>query len=120
MKHVLIMYRFLPQYRVDFYIRLKDILIKNDIKLNLVYGKSKNEDALKKDEVDIEWAQYIPYKQIKIRDIVLVWQPYLKQLKNKENQFDRIITKLQHNWNYPSPHHVNNWLHNRYLEKRNS
>jgi L-malate glycosyltransferase len=126
MKQVLIMYRFLPQYRVDFYNRLKDILIKNDIELNLVYGKSKNEDALKKDEVDIEWAQYIPYKQIKIRDIILVWQPYFKQLKNMDLVIVESANKLILNYYLMAARHFSKfklafWGHGRNMQiDRNS
>jgi glycosyltransferase involved in cell wall biosynthesis len=84
MKNVLIIYRSLPHYRVNFYNLLRDKLFERNIELHLVYAKSKNEDALKKDEVEIEWAKYIPYRRIRIGNYELLWQPYLKQIRDKD------------------------------------
>ena len=56
MKKVLILYKFLPQYRKEFFNLLKIELAKHRIELELIYGKITNTDALKRDEVDIEWA----------------------------------------------------------------
>ncbi len=84
MRHVLIISKYITHYRVEFFNLLKGILIDNNIELHLVTAKSKNEDALKKDEVEIKWAQYIPYRQIKISNIVVLWQPYFKQIRNKD------------------------------------
>jgi glycosyltransferase involved in cell wall biosynthesis len=91
MKKVLIVYKFLPQYRVDFYHLLRKKLFENDIELNLIYGKNNAIDALKKDEVDIEWAQYIPNCKIKIAGTDLLWQPCLAYLNDK----DLIITQQE-------------------------
>jgi len=84
MKKVLIIYKFLPQYRVDFYEELKSKLLKHDIELQLIYGKSNDTDALKKDEVEIEWAKYIPNRRYYIFGIEILVQPCLSHLKDKD------------------------------------
>jgi hypothetical protein len=84
MKKVLIIYRFLPQYRVDFYNGLKEKLKNHDIELSLVYGRLNNKDSTKGDEVDIEWAEYVPSKKIKVGSIEFLWQPCLKYINGKE------------------------------------
>lgn len=84
MKHVLIIYKFLPHYRVDFYRLLKDSLLEHDITLHVVHGRSNKQDALKNDEVAIEWAQYIPNRRYAIRKKEMLWQPCLRQLRGKD------------------------------------
>lgn len=83
-KKVLILYKFLPQYRVDFYNLLRETLFKENIELNLVYGKLKGEVSKKNDEVDINWGTYVPNKFLKIGNWELIWQPALKQIKNAD------------------------------------
>jgi L-malate glycosyltransferase len=70
-------------------VKLKAELEDENIKLDLIYGKNLNNDALKLDEVDIEWAKYIPNRRIKIGKIELLWQPCLKYLKD----YDLIISE---------------------------
>ena len=84
MKNVLIVYKFLPEYRVDFYQQLRKKLAEHDIKLHLFYGKFDEVDALRKNEVDIEWAHYVPNRRFYIRGIPLLWQPVIKFIKNKD------------------------------------
>lgn len=84
MKSVLIIYKFLPQYRKEFFNQLKEELAKVNIELELVYGKIRNTDSLKKDEVDIEWARFIPNKRIIIGKTELLWQPCVKYLNDKD------------------------------------
>jgi glycosyltransferase involved in cell wall biosynthesis len=84
MKRILILYKFLPQYRVDFFNILRNELYKDDIELNLIYGKNKNSNALKNDEKDIEWAHYVPNRVIWIGKLELIWQPVTKYLKGND------------------------------------
>jgi glycosyltransferase involved in cell wall biosynthesis len=84
MKKVLIIYKFLPQYRVDFFNKLREELFKEDIELQLVYGKSLNKNALRKDEVDLAWAHYVPSKLWHVGGTELLWQPCLKYLKDQD------------------------------------
>lgn len=82
MKKVLIIYKFLPQYRKDFFELLKDELAKENIELTLIYGRLKNE--AKKDEIDLEWGIFIPNITFSILGRDLIWQPCLKHLKDKD------------------------------------
>lgn len=83
MKKVLIIYRFLPQYRVEFYNQLKETLKENNIELQLIYGKTNKVDALRNDEVDIDWAHYIPNKYVKLGKFEILWQPCLRYIRKK-------------------------------------
>ena len=82
MKRVLIVYRFLPQYRIDFYTGLREELRKRNIELNLVYGKSKN--TSKGDEVTLGWAIHIPNLIINLGIIRLIWQPCLQYIRKND------------------------------------
>lgn len=84
MKKVLILYKFLPQYRKEFFNRLRVALLQENIELELIYGKIKNSDALKNDEVDLDWALYIENKRILIGKTELLWQPCLQYINNKD------------------------------------
>jgi len=84
MKKVLIIQNILPQYRKEFFNQLKKELKHNNIILELIYGKAAKTDVLKKDEVDIDWANIINKKQFRIGKINLVWQPCLKYLNDKD------------------------------------
>lgn len=80
MKQVLILYKFLPQYRIEFFSKLRDELLQHDINLILIYGKLKNQDSKKNDERSLEWAIYRENKVVTIGSIGLLWQPCLDVL----------------------------------------
>ncbi len=84
MKKVTIIYKFLPQWRVDFFNLLKSSLLNDNIELNLIYGKLNGKDTAKKDEVKIAWGKYVPNYVFKIGGIELYWQPVLKEIKNSD------------------------------------
>lgn len=84
MKKVVILNIILPQYRTDFFNLLKEVLLKDNIELEIIYGKEKSVNSLKKDEVDIEWAKYIPNKTIKIGKAKLIWQSCLSDIKDAD------------------------------------
>ncbi|MCU0389772.1 MAG: glycosyltransferase family 4 protein [Thermoflexibacter sp.] len=84
MKKVVILYRFLPHYRVEFYNKLRATLLTEGIELHLIYGKSKNKQALKQNEVDLPWAKYVPHSVFDLFGINFIWQPYLKHIKNAD------------------------------------
>jgi len=84
MKKVLIIYKYLPQYRVDFFHHLKKKLEKHNVELSLVHGKSNKIDALKNDEAIIDWAKIISNKELRIKTKSMIWQPVLKELRGKD------------------------------------
>jgi glycosyltransferase involved in cell wall biosynthesis len=83
-KRVLIIQRILTHYRQPFFEGLRKALAKEGVELSLLYGKSAEGQDKKKDEIDIEWATYIPTKAIKIGPLELFWQPALPYLANKD------------------------------------
>jgi len=84
-KHkVLILYRFLPHYRLEFYELLKTELEKENIEFSLVYGKANKKDALKNDEIQISWATRIRNYYLSFGKIELLWQPCLRYLKGQD------------------------------------
>jgi L-malate glycosyltransferase len=83
-RKVLIIYKWLPKYRVDFYQQLRNKLLKNNIELHLIYGKSNKLNTLKKDEAEIEWGKYIPNRILNVGKKELIWQPCLQYLKDKD------------------------------------
>lgn len=121
MKHVLILYKFLPQYRLEFFEQLKIALKKEDVELDLIYGKLKNSDSLKKDEVDIEWAKYIPNIRFSIGSTELIWQPCLRELKGKDLVIVEQANKLLLNYFLIFARHFSgfrfaNWGHGRNMQ----
>lgn len=84
MKKVYILYKFLPHYRKEFFNLLRKDLLKHNIELHLLYGKMKNSDSLKKDEVDISWAEFVDNKVLKIGNKELYWQPCLKKVRDAD------------------------------------
>jgi L-malate glycosyltransferase len=82
MKKILILYKFLPHYRIEFFNQLKKKLkVDHDINLELIYGKLKNENSKKNDERDLPWAEFRENKVIKIGNTELLWQSSLDKIK---------------------------------------
>ena len=71
-KIVTIIWRFLPQYRYDFFNRLRTELASKGIRLNLIYGK--NRYIPRKDEVDIDWGVAIKNRTFVIGQQEFYWQ----------------------------------------------
>lgn len=78
---VVIVYRFLPHYRVEFYHRLRRALSEEDVELVLVYGKSQGS---KGDEVEISWARYRRNYRLSWRNYELLWQSCLSDLRGAD------------------------------------
>lgn len=91
---VSIIYRFLPHYRYDFFSRLREVLLKSDIRLDVIYGKA--EPSARKDEVDLEWGLPIKNKVVKIAGREFFWQPIPEQIYESDliilMQENRIIS----------------------------
>lgn len=83
MKKILILYRFLPHYRIEFFDQLKIKLQKeHNIELLLIYGRINNKNTSKNDERDLPWAEFRDNKKIlKIGETDLIWQPSLDKIK---------------------------------------
>ena len=91
MKNIVILYKFLPHYRVEFYNLLREKLLKFDISLSVIYGNSNAKDALKKDEVIVPWAKYVPNQRFYIGKTELLWQPCLSIVR----RYDLVIVQSE-------------------------
>ena len=98
MKKIIFLNKSLLQYRKDFYNLLKSELLKHDIEMEVIYGKSSNINFLNKDEVEINWAKYIPNKSFKIGRTELIWQPCLNEIKDKDIVIVESANKLLINY----------------------
>src|SRR5690242_4331056 len=70
--HVTIIYRHLPQYRVDFFCRLREVLETEDIALTLVHGV--NSTCSREDERQLMWAATVANHEIHLLGKQLLWQ----------------------------------------------
>ncbi len=77
MKRVVILYRFLPQYRVPFYENLRSYLRERGVDLSLVHGDGDKVDRAKGDLVQLDWAVQAPNRIIGLPGARLYWQPVL-------------------------------------------
>lgn len=84
MPKVVILNRSLIQYRRVFFNSLKKEMEISGIEMELIYGKGGNENKKIKDEIDIDWATYVPNKSWRIGKIDFVWQPILKYVKDAD------------------------------------
>jgi glycosyltransferase involved in cell wall biosynthesis len=121
MKQVLILYKFLPQYRLEFFEQLKIALLKDGIELQLIFGKHKNTDSLKKDEVEISWARFVPNRTFRVGHTELIWQPCLPYLKGTDLVIVEQANRLLVNYylmvaRYFSRYRFANWGHGRNMQ----
>ena len=84
MKRVVILYRFLPQYRIPFYEGLRSHLYRAGVELSLVYGDGDRDDRAKGDLVDLEWATPAPNRILTILGAKLYWQPVLEHVRRAD------------------------------------
>jgi len=81
---VVIIQRFLAQYRKAFYELLTGRLAQTNVEIVLLHGFPSKSEADKKDEIEIEWAHQIKNKCIKIGLRDLYWQTCLKHIRDAD------------------------------------
>jgi glycosyltransferase involved in cell wall biosynthesis len=83
-KKVTIIWRYLPDYRVPFYQRLRDDLLNRNIDLNLIYGRA-NEDGMNAaSQRSLPWAKCVDHLSVTIGRIEVCWQPYVRYLRDAD------------------------------------
>ncbi len=82
MQKVLIIYRTIPQYRVEFYNSLREKLKEQNIELELIYGNSHVDN--RKDTVRSDWAIFKDNVTINLGVFKLIWQPCWKEVKSAD------------------------------------
>jgi glycosyltransferase involved in cell wall biosynthesis len=83
-KKVLIVYRYIPHYRIEFYELLRTLLFERGIALELIYGDPGPNDAVKKDSIEISWGIKIKNKIWKIGEWEFIWQPIFRYLRGAD------------------------------------
>src|SRR5262245_541375 len=84
MRRVSIVYKSMPQWRRRLIELLRDRLARDAIDLQLIYGQAGTEDAAKQDRVDLEWAQRIKNRIVRVGGRELYWQPCLPLLRGAD------------------------------------
>ena len=75
---VAIVYRKMPHFRRRFFELLREKLAEHAIALQLIYGQPAPKDAVKKDTIELEWAQRIENRIMSLGRLELYWQPCLR------------------------------------------
>jgi glycosyltransferase involved in cell wall biosynthesis len=85
----------MPQWRLDFFDRLRGTLDQCGIELNVMYGRLQNENASKRDEVTLSWGIFRDNSVLHTRFGDIVWQPAMDLAWNHDlvivNQHNRLV-----------------------------
>jgi glycosyltransferase involved in cell wall biosynthesis len=81
---VVVVYKWIPQYRKRFFELLRESLADRGVDLVLVYGSPAGEDARKSDAVDISWGHHIRNRYLGARANAACWQPCLGHVRNAD------------------------------------
>jgi glycosyltransferase involved in cell wall biosynthesis len=95
---VMIAYKSLPAYRVAFYNRLREVLAEAGIELRLVYGQPVAHDAMRRDTVDLDWAECVGNRFIRLGKRSVVWQPIVGRASTSELVIVEQASKLLVNY----------------------
>src|SRR4051812_12297117 len=97
-KKVAIIYRYVPQYRLEFYKRLYEICKNNDIDLKVVYGNPGKPDNTKGDAASFEPGTFIENKFYSVGQTELIWQPILAEIRSADLVIAEQANKLLINY----------------------
>lgn len=95
---VSIVYRHVPQYRREFYERLREDLDPLAIRLRLVHGQPVGEDAAKADAVRLPWAVEVRNRPVRVAGKQLVWQPVWREVRRSQLVIVEQASKLPVNY----------------------
>jgi glycosyltransferase involved in cell wall biosynthesis len=97
-RRVAILYKSMPQWRRRFFELLRDRLGEEGIQFQLIYGQPGAKDAPKKDTVELDWAQRIENRIIRLGRRELYWQPCLDLLQGADLVIVEQASKLLINY----------------------
>lgn len=83
-QHVLIAYKSLPRYRLEFFHGLRERLAEENIDLSLTYGQPTAQDAQRRDTGMLPWAESVPNTVWTLGSRELIWQPCLAQARRAD------------------------------------
>jgi glycosyltransferase involved in cell wall biosynthesis len=105
---VVIIYKSLPQYRRDFYERMRSALAERGIDFHLIYGQPTGPESKKEDSVDIGWATRVHNRCVRIGRKELLWQPVTRLVMDADLVIVEQASRLL----------VNYWLQLNYLIRK--
>lgn len=79
---VAIVYRYIHQYRREFYTLLRDLLEARGIEFRLVAGDPGPKDVTKGDAIDLPWARRIHNRVLPVAGREMYWQPCLREVRD--------------------------------------
>jgi len=125
MKKVVIICKSISQYRQEFFNQLRNELQANNIELILIYGKLKNSDSLRNDEIAIDWAIYIENKSLRFKKLEIIWQPCTQYLENADLVIVENANKLVINYLLAFSRYFNSykfayWGHGQNLQEKSN
>jgi glycosyltransferase involved in cell wall biosynthesis len=97
-RKVVIIYKFIPQYRQPFYEALRGKLDSMGIELNVIYGQPDVNEAQKGDEVDLQWGRRVHNTYFNFGKWRLCWQPVLSLIQDADLVIVEMANKLLINY----------------------
>jgi glycosyltransferase involved in cell wall biosynthesis len=116
-RRVVIVERQLLHYRTAFYNRLKTLLENEGVELELLFGRGTPAEAMKKDEVTIDWARRIPTHYLLGNRVC--WQPFGDYARGADLVVVMHENKLLYNlWllSFGRPRRLAFWGHGRNMQ----
>jgi glycosyltransferase involved in cell wall biosynthesis len=95
---VAIVYRYVHQYRREFYDRLRDRLAAADVELRLIAGEPGPEDASKGDAIEVPWARAIDNVVVPFGQREIYWQPVFRHVRDADLVIVEQASKLLVNY----------------------
>jgi glycosyltransferase involved in cell wall biosynthesis len=74
---VVILYRYIPQYRLEFYKRLYKLCENKGIDLHVIYGDPSKSEKTKGDSVSFDRGNFVKNRYFSFGHTELIWQPVL-------------------------------------------
>ena len=84
MPKIVIIQKYIPKYRYEFFNGLREKLNNKGIDLTIFYGQPGRNEMFKNDYLDLDWAIKIPNKILGVGQYELYWQPVLSRLKDAD------------------------------------
>jgi glycosyltransferase involved in cell wall biosynthesis len=88
----------MPHYRRRFFEMLRHRLAQEAIEFQLIYGQPATKDAVKKDTVELGWAQRIENRILRLGRLELYWQPCIRQVERTDLVIVEQASKLLVNY----------------------
>ena len=83
-REVVVVYKTLPHYRVDFFDRLHHRLAEDGIRFRLIVGQPDDGAAERNDTAVLPWAEVVHNRYLRVGSRSVVWQPCLRSLRHSD------------------------------------